>query len=71
MKCIQCQNEARAICRFCGRAVCESHIQTKEFHAGYGKSKKSHALDRGSETAVTIADAVWCGQCNVDRQKTY
>ena len=49
MICLQCENDARAICRFCGRAVCESHIQTKEFHAGYGKSKKSHALDRGSE----------------------
>lgn len=71
MKCLQCENDARAICRLCGRAVFESHIQTKEFHAGYGKSKKSHALDRGSETAVTIADAVWCGQCSVKPQTTY
>lgn len=27
--------------------------------------------DRGSETALTIADAVWCGRCSVDPQETY
>ena len=71
MKCFQCENDARAVCRFCGRAVCGSHLETKEFAAGYGKRTKSHALDRGSETAVTVSDAVWCGQCNVVPQKTY
>jgi hypothetical protein len=35
MKCIACEKEARAICKFCGRAVCEEHILEKRYVTGF------------------------------------
>jgi hypothetical protein len=57
MKCVHCDTEASAICRWCGRAVCESHIKTMTYiisvYVGGKKVPKS----------LVVADAVWCGVC--------
>ncbi|MHB8897948.1 MAG: hypothetical protein ACYC6Y_04315 [Thermoguttaceae bacterium] len=71
MKCFFCDNDARAVCRFCGRAVCGGHSKTKEFHSGYGQKGKDLLWPSGSETGVSIQDAVWCGKCFVQYQRTY
>jgi hypothetical protein len=57
MQCIRCQKNAQAICRFCGRAVCEEHIQKMNYiitvYVGNGQVPKS----------LVVADAVFCGIC--------
>lgn len=58
MKCIHCENEARGICRFCGRALCNAHMRETlpyivTIFVGEGNTPK----------AVVVADALWCGFC--------
>jgi len=57
MQCIRCKKPAQAICRFCGRAVCEEHIQKMNYiitvYSGNGQVPKS----------LVVADAVFCGIC--------
>jgi hypothetical protein len=67
MKCVQCENEASAICQFCGRAVCADHISTLRFVSGY-----TPMLPRFSKTenAVSVADAVHCGVCHPEFSRT-
>lgn len=61
MKCIWCEEEARAICRFCGRSVCREHIQQERFIVGY----RSRGFLGGSVPRVlSVSDAVWCGKCH-------
>jgi len=79
MKCWHCENEAKAICIFCGRAICPAHRQVKVHYAGYGTKNRHYpgALDpipldyRGSRTATVVRDASWCGVCDVDRIETW
>jgi hypothetical protein len=55
MKCTHCGEQAEAICRWCGRAVCGDHIKTMTYiisvYVGGKKVPKS----------LVVADAVWCG----------
>lgn len=57
MKCVHCSEQAQAICRWCGRAVCSNHIKTMTYiitvYIGSKKVPKS----------LVVADAVWCGVC--------
>jgi hypothetical protein len=71
MKCTRCGADAAAICKFCGRAVCAEHIRTKSYASGFGHKVKSYLWQSGSQTGVLVSDAVWCGQCEVEYQKTY
>jgi len=61
MKCICCDEEARAICRFCGRAVCREHIQQERFIVGY--NSRATGFFESSLRVLSVPDAVWCGQC--------
>jgi len=67
MKCIQCESDARAVCQFCGRAVCEKHLQQKMFSSGYSSSFGAWSFRRN---AVRVEDAVWCGKCHPEHQYT-
>jgi hypothetical protein len=67
MKCIECEQDARAVCQFCGRAVCESHIQTRRFVSGF--SGKAGFWNMG-QNAVSVEDAVWCGKCKPEYHGT-
>ncbi len=58
MRCIHCDNEARGICRFCGRALCADHQTNKmpyivTIYVGSGNVPK----------AVVVGDVLWCGMC--------
>ena len=57
MQCIRCKKPAQAVCRFCGRAVCEEHIQNMNYiitvYSGHSQIPKS----------LVVADAVFCGIC--------
>ena len=80
MKCWHCENEAKALCMFCGRGLCAAHRKTKPHFAGYGV-KSQHALSAlapaaehlfgASTTATCVGDASWCGVCQVENVKTY
>lgn len=64
MKCWNCDNNARAVCIFCGRFVCEEHAKTKRHFAGFGT--KYSAQIPSSETATEVSDAIWCGECRIE-----
>jgi hypothetical protein len=71
MKCFFCDSDARGVCAFCGRAVCSDHTRTKEFYSGFGQKIKDNLCPSGSDTGVLVADALWCGHCHVQYQRTY
>ena len=67
MKCIKCEKEARAVCQFCGRAVCEEHLQQKRFVSGY---TSIGSIWSTTDNAVSVEDAVWCGECHPEYQRS-
>ena len=60
MKCIKCDEQASAVCQFCGRAVCKEHIQHKRFVSGY---TSFGGILSPTDNAFSVEDAVWCGAC--------
>lgn len=59
MRCWKCrEEEAVAICVFCGRAVCEKDASRRPnilaIYVGANNTPK----------IVPVADAIWCGECN-------
>jgi hypothetical protein len=67
MKCISSDEDARAVCQFCGRAVCREHLQKELFVSGY-TAKAGFWNPRSN--AVRVADAVWCGVCHPEYKGT-
>lgn len=67
MKCITCGEEAVAICQFCGRAVCQEHIQQDSFTSGFSAKGGFWNMQ---ENAVRVQDAVWCGVCHPEHRMT-
>ena len=61
------ENEARAVCQFCGRAVCEVHIQEQRFVTGFASFGGIWSL---KDNAVSVEDAVWCGVCHPEYQRS-
>ncbi len=58
MLCIECDNPARGVCTFCGRALCKEHMEKKlpyiiTIFVGDGNVPK----------AIVVSDALWCGIC--------
>lgn len=57
MKCWFCENDARAVCSFCGRAVCKDHAS---------KMSTFIAMFLGGNSTpkgLACADVIWCGEC--------
>jgi hypothetical protein len=56
MDCWHCHRTAVGACRFCGRGVCEDHVETRPYVL---------ELFRPSETtkALVVEDALFCGLC--------
>jgi len=54
--CWHCRRSAVAVCRFCGRGVCEDHAATRPYVL---------ELFRGSTNtkALVVEDAIHCGAC--------
>jgi hypothetical protein len=61
MKCIWCDKEAQAICKFCGRAVCKEHIIEQRYPSGFANKA---GFWSGKLNGVAVPDAVWCGTCH-------
>ena len=56
MDCWHCRRTAVATCRFCGRAVCEDHVQPHPYILELLKTD-------GMSKALVVEDAVFCGAC--------
>ena len=57
MLCWECDQPARAVCSFCGRAVCKEHASTMStFLAMYLGGDNT-------PKGLAIADVIWCGIC--------
>jgi hypothetical protein len=67
MKCIKCENEARAVCQFCGRAVCQEHISEQRFVSGY---TSLGGIWSSTDNAFSVDDAVWCGMCHPEYHRS-
>ena len=55
MDCWHCRRTAVGTCRFCGRGICEDHVETKPF-----------VLDlfgREPVRGLVVEDALYCGAC--------
>lgn len=61
MKCIECEQEAQAICKFCGRAVCAEHVRQQRYPSGFATKL---GFWSGAQNGVAVPDAVWCGRCH-------
>ena len=57
MQCWVCEENARAICVFCGRLVCKDHASRRPnilaIFVGANNTPK----------IVPVSDAIWCGIC--------
>jgi hypothetical protein len=56
MDCWHCRRTAVATCRFCGRAICEDHVQVHPYILELFKSQDV-------TKALVVEDAVFCGAC--------
>ena len=63
MKCITCEAEAYAVCKFCGRAVCRDHMQEKRYASGFTRFL-GFVFRPKEKDGVVVPDAVWCGRCH-------
>ena len=56
MDCWHCKRTAVGSCRFCGRGICEDHVETLPFVLELFKTQDvTHAL--------VVEDALYCGAC--------
>ncbi len=57
MKCFHCDDDARGVCQFCGRALCKEHMKKMPailtIYIGAANMPK----------AVVVSDALFCGVC--------
>jgi hypothetical protein len=56
MDCWHCRRTAVATCRFCGRAICEDHVQVHPYILELFRSQDV-------TKALVVEDAVFCGAC--------
>jgi len=61
MDCWHCRRNAVGICRFCGRAVCENHAQTKPYILELYEPDGDETP--GGLRALVVEDALYCGAC--------
>lgn len=57
MNCFHCEEPARGVCNFCGRALCKEHMKNMPailtIYVGEANVPK----------AVVVSDALFCGVC--------
>jgi hypothetical protein len=57
MECWHCRRVAIGTCRFCGRAICENHIETRPYILEV-------LGNREPVRALVVEDALACGACH-------
>jgi hypothetical protein len=56
MDCWHCRRTAVGTCRFCGRGICEDHVQTYPFILELYR-------DGDVTKVLAVEDALYCGAC--------
>ena len=56
MDCWHCRRSAIGTCRFCGRAICENHVQEHPYVLEMFKSSDVMKV-------LLVEDALYCGTC--------
>jgi hypothetical protein len=56
LDCWHCKRNAVGACRFCGRGICEDHVETKPYILELFKTT-------GVTRALVVEDALYCGAC--------
>lgn len=57
MKCWECELDARATCKFCGRHVCKDHASTMPTFLAMFLGANN------TPKGLAVANVVWCGIC--------
>jgi hypothetical protein len=57
MNCWHCRLVAVGTCRFCGRGLCENHVENKAFVISLDRTTE------GVSRALVVEDALYCGVC--------
>lgn len=57
MNCWICDKPASGICRFCGRALCKEHYQTKAIFLTI------YVTDGDAPKAIAVGNVLFCGEC--------
>jgi len=57
MDCWHCRRTAVGTCRFCGRGVCEDHVETAPYVLELFRGAA------GVTRALVVEDALYCGAC--------
>ncbi len=58
MQCIHCENTARGVCKFCGRALCRDHMTNLLPYI-----ITIYVGDQHVPKAIVVGDVPWCGLC--------
>jgi len=58
MQCWECDQPARAACKFCGRFVCKDHATTMPIFLAMFLG------DNKTPKGLAVADVIWCGVCD-------
>jgi len=57
MLCWECDQPARAVCKFCGRGVCKQHAKTMPIFIAMFLG------DDQTPKGLAVANVIWCGIC--------
>jgi hypothetical protein len=57
LDCWHCHRNAIGTCRFCGRGICENHVQTRPFIIDV-------LTNQTPTRAIVVEDALHCGACH-------
>jgi hypothetical protein len=57
MDCWHCRRTAVGTCRFCGRAICENHVEELPFILDVFRSQDHTKV-------LVVEDALYCGACS-------
>jgi len=58
MNCWHCERPAAGVCRFCGRALCKDHAQSRPYIVS------AYVDAEGKEKAIAVGNVLWCGECD-------
>ena len=67
MRCLQCDQEDRGVCKFCGSGVCAAHAKRARFVSGAGtvRNPGTALVVREFLDYVIVDNALWCGTCTI------
>jgi len=58
MICFHCEQSARGVCRFCGRALCKDHMKQRLPYI-----VTIYVGEYNVPKAIAVRDALWCSVC--------